>query len=72
MLYEVITVAEINLNEIVYISCNPSTFARDVGILESHGYYLKEVQPVDMFPQTSRITSYNVCYTKLLRKLVWR
>lgn len=48
-------VAEINLNEIVYISCNPSTFARDVGILESHGYYLKEVQPVDMFPQTSHI-----------------
>ncbi len=48
-------IAEINLNEIVYISCNPSTFARDVDILEKHGYYLKEVQPVDMFPQTSHI-----------------
>ncbi len=50
-----VKVADINLNEMVYVSCNPSTFARDIEILESRGYKLQEVQPVDMFPQTSHI-----------------
>lgn len=48
-------VNETNINEIVYISCNPSTFARDAGILDQLGYKLTVVQPVDMFPQTSHI-----------------
>lgn len=48
-------VNETNINEIVYISCNPSTFARDAGILDQLGYKLTKVQPVDMFPQTSHI-----------------
>lgn len=40
---------------IVYVSCNPATFARDAKILESLGYKVKEVQPVDMFPQTTHV-----------------
>ena len=37
---------------IVYVSCNPSSMARDIEILTKHGYELVKVQPVDMFPQT--------------------
>jgi 23S rRNA (uracil1939-C5)-methyltransferase len=40
---------------IVYVSCNPSTLARDVGDLARHGYRLQWVQSVDMFPQTPHI-----------------
>ena len=37
---------------IVYVSCNPSSMARDIEILTKYGYELVKVQPVDMFPQT--------------------
>ena len=48
-------VAESNIKEIVYISCNPSTFARDAEILSRQGYTLEKVQPVDMFPGTAHV-----------------
>jgi 23S rRNA (uracil1939-C5)-methyltransferase len=41
--------------KILYISCNPSTFARDAKEIVSAGYELPEVQPVDMFPHTRHI-----------------
>lgn len=50
-----LNISKIGIKEIVYISCNPSTFARDIEILEKEGYELKRVKPVDMFPQTSHI-----------------
>lgn len=40
---------------VVYVSCDPSTLARDLKILEEQGYKTKVVQPVDMFPHTSHI-----------------
>ena len=43
------------IEKIVYISCNPATFARDAKILTENGYVLKKITPVDMFPQTAHI-----------------
>ena len=48
-------VAKQKIKDIIYISCNPSTFARDMKILSGLGYKLVKVQPVDMFPQTNHI-----------------
>lgn len=50
-----IATAKKNIKELVYISCNPSTFARDAEILSRYGYKIDSVQPVDMFPGTSHI-----------------
>jgi 23S rRNA (uracil1939-C5)-methyltransferase len=46
---------KIQPKRIVYVSCNPATFARDAKYLSEHGYHLQEIQPVDMFPQTSHV-----------------
>lgn len=51
-------------SRIVYVSCNPATFARDAKLLAGLGYTVKEVTPVDMFPQTMHVET--VC---LLSKL---
>lgn len=42
---------------IVYISCNPKTQKRDVDMLLESGYFIEEIQPVDMFPHTEHIES---------------
>lgn len=49
------TIIEMQAKKVVYISCNPATLARDLKTLTCNGYDIKEVQPVDMFPQTSHI-----------------
>lgn len=41
--------------KIIYVSCNPATFARDAKLLCDGGYTLHGVQPVDMFPHTPHI-----------------
>ena len=46
---------------LVYISCDPSTLARDLQLICADGYRLMSVQPIDMFPFTSHIECVAVC-----------
>lgn len=40
---------------VVYVSCNPETFARDLNYLSKNSdYKVRKIQPVDMFPQITR------------------
>ena len=48
--------SETDLEKIVYISCNPSTQARDVKMICEKGkYIIEKIQPVDMFPHTYHV-----------------
>lgn len=50
---------------IIYSSCNPDTFARDIRILiESAQYFIDEIQPFDMFPQTHHTELVAMLYQK--------
>ncbi|ABK46103.1 23S rRNA m(5)U-1939 methyltransferase [Magnetococcus marinus MC-1] len=40
---------------IVWVSCDPATFARDAAILCAGGYTMEQVKPLDMFPMTSHV-----------------
>ena len=42
------------VEKVVYVSCNPSTQARDIGLMKNH-YSLERIRTVDMFPYTSHI-----------------
>jgi 23S rRNA (uracil1939-C5)-methyltransferase len=50
-------ICRLNPAAIIYISCDPSTLARDCGLLAECGYSVKECVAVDMFPQTYHIES---------------
>lgn len=47
--------SQIDIGLIVYISCNPSTLARDIKVLESGNFILKKLRGFDLFPQTAHI-----------------
>jgi len=48
---------ELQPRRIVYVSCSPSTLARDAGILVAGGYALKMAGVVNMFPHTAHVES---------------
>lgn len=50
-------VIELGAKNIVYISCNPSTQARDTQLLRQEGYELEKISLVDQFPHTGHIES---------------
>ena len=44
-----------DVKNIVYVSCNVNTLARDYNIFRDNGYILKEISCVDMFPNTIHV-----------------
>jgi 23S rRNA (uracil1939-C5)-methyltransferase len=49
------TLVSMQPERIVYVSCKPSTLARDLAYLSERGYKAVEIQPVDMFPYTVHV-----------------
>jgi 23S rRNA (uracil1939-C5)-methyltransferase len=49
------SVVTLNPKKVVYVSCNPETQARDLKYLTQHGYKVRKIQPVDMFPHTNHV-----------------
>ncbi len=49
------TLCEVNPRQIIYVSCDPDSLCRDLKFLTENGYRIKQLQPVDMFPQTAHI-----------------
>jgi 23S rRNA (uracil1939-C5)-methyltransferase len=47
--------AAFGAEKILYVSCNPATLARDLAAMVKHGYKLRRVQPIDLFPQTFHV-----------------
>ena len=48
-------IANMSPEKVVYVSCDPATLARDLGILDGLGYKTMKVQPVDMFSNTYHV-----------------
>ena len=44
--------AALRADKILYVSCNPTTLARDLAAMTRRGYKLGALQPIDLFPQT--------------------
>lgn len=50
-------VVDMQIETLVYVSCNIETQSRDIRFLKSNGYKVEHIQPVDMFPHTNHIES---------------
>ena len=57
-------IIDYGVENIVYISCKPTSLANDLAVFEANGYHLKRVSNVDMFPQTVHVE----CVIKLQRR----
>ena len=49
------TVAQMQPDRVVYVSCDPATLARDCAMLVELGFEVKKVTPADMFPRTGHV-----------------
>ena len=58
--YALDAIIQIKPQIIAYVSCDPSTLARDAARLIKGGYQLKQVTPFDLFPQTYHIESISI------------
>ena len=50
-------VSKSNIEKIMYISCNPSTLARDVALFKEIGFEIREIKLVDMFSNNLHVES---------------
>ncbi len=58
------TIISMEPERVVYVSCNPSTLARDLAYLDERGYKCDEIQPVDMFPHSVHVENVAVLTKK--------
>jgi 23S rRNA (uracil1939-C5)-methyltransferase len=49
------TIAEARPRQVVYVSCNPATLARDLAVLVDAGYSVQQLELFELFPQTSHV-----------------
>ncbi|MBI9010622.1 MAG: 23S rRNA (uracil(1939)-C(5))-methyltransferase RlmD [Clostridiales bacterium] len=59
------SVVKLKPKQIIYISCNPQTQARDLSYITKKGYKVEKIVPVDMFPHTTHVE----CVSVLTRKV---
>jgi len=45
-------IAGLEPKKIIYVSCDPTTFSRDLRLFHERGYSLRKLRLIDMFPQT--------------------
>lgn len=57
-------IARLSPRALIYISCNPRTLARDLGLFKEHGYFADVIQPVDLFSHTTGME----CVARLQKK----
>ncbi|KAB7704149.1 23S rRNA (uracil(1939)-C(5))-methyltransferase RlmD [Bacillus aerolatus] len=58
------TIKQVKPKRFIYVSCNPSTLAKDINQL-GHLYNIEYIQPVDMFPQTAHVESVTLLALKV-------
>lgn len=52
---QIVEIAQSQVQTVVYVSCNPKSFAQDAKVLMSHGYQISAVQPIDQFLWSSHV-----------------
>lgn len=62
------TIIELQIQKLVYVSCDPATLARDLKTLVNGGYEISSITPVDMFPQTTHVETITLLCLKEPKK----
>lgn len=59
---------KLNIPQVAYVSCNPSTLARDLRELRGHGYAIHRIVPFDLFPHTGHLETLAILKHERVRK----